>query len=99
MMLAAEFARNSTARQTDFSFSQEERGEFWMAERRGEGRAHNEGGEAKSGRKRRVKGAMMAQVRLHSIWSVSFKRLTATALGTVRSQRPQTPRRRSRTHS
>jgi hypothetical protein len=67
MMLAAEFARNSTARQSDFSFSTEERGEFWMAERRGEGlrSAEDEADEASvvgKGRRRRVRGALIAQV-------------------------------------
>lgn len=67
MMLAAEFARNSTARQTDFSCSTEERGAFWMHERRAEGsRPPSDGGEdsaAAKGRRRRVKGAVIAQVR------------------------------------
>ncbi|KAL7412147.1 hypothetical protein BDY24DRAFT_342088 [Mrakia frigida] len=59
MMLAAEFSRNGTARETDFSTSKMERGEFWMNEKTqgGEGSGSGSG----SRKRRRVKGALIAQ--------------------------------------
>lgn len=77
MMLAAEFARNSTARQSDFSFSSEERGDFWMAERRGDGlrSAQDKAGPPSMGRRRRVKGALIAQVRATWLACVIWPRI------------------------
>lgn len=103
MMLAAEFARNLTARQSDFSFSTEERGAFWMAERKGEGlrSAEDEAGGAvvSKGRRRRVKGALIAQVCAASLPSRAL--LTSFAVSrrlSVCGERPEAPGRRRRTH-